>query len=114
MNKTNYLPTKKLNTLPANHFYQIYDYKRFETKFGLATVLSLQNRFTNERFTVFLPKRYNNLIPDDDGNNVDDYKELPRTIRFLPNYQFAFMGKQYGNDYEQYEVKFRKNPQLLK
>ena len=114
MNKTNYLPTKKLNTLPTNHFYQIYDYKRFETKFGLTTVLSLQNRFTNERFTVFLPKRYNNLIPDDDGNNVDDYKELPRTIRFLPNYQFAFMGKQYGNGYEQYEVKFRKNPHLLK
>ena len=45
---------------------------------------------------------------------MDDYKELPRTIRFLPNYQFAFMGKQYGNGYEQYEVKFRKNPQLLK
>ena len=59
---------------------------------------------------MFLPKRFNNVIPDDDSNSEDDDGDLPKSIEFLNCYEIAFIGKRkLTNGYEQYEISFRKN-----
>ena len=108
MNHKNPLTTKKINELPVNEFYPIYYSRRLQTKFGSAILVYLRDN--KERFKVFLPKRFNNMIPDDDSDSEDDEGDMPRTIGFLNYYEIAFIGKRkLTKGYEQYEIRFRKN-----
>ena len=108
MNHKSPLPTKKINELPVNEFYPIYYSRRLQTKFGPAILVYLRDN--KERFKVFLPKRFNNMIPDDDSDSEDDEGDMPRPIGFLNYYEIAFIGKRkLTNGYEQYEIRFRKN-----
>ena len=53
-----YLPTKRLQELPLNSYFQLYDHHKVHTKYGEAVLAYLLDQNTEERFKVFLPKRF--------------------------------------------------------
>ena len=52
------LPTKRLQDLPLNDYYQICKHHKVHTKYGEAVLAYLLDEDTEERFKVFLPKRF--------------------------------------------------------
>ncbi len=79
MNNRNQLPTKSINELPKNYYCKIYDQKKLHTKYGEAILVYLYDTEAKQRFKVFLPKRYNNMISHDDSDGEDDGSEFPKT-----------------------------------
>jgi formylmethanofuran dehydrogenase subunit D len=90
MNQRNQLPTKSINKLPLNYYYKIYEQKKVHTKYGEAILVYLYDSETKQRFKVFLPKRYNNMISYDDSDSVaeqsygedDGNSEFPTSLEF--------------------------------
>ena len=68
----NYLPTKQLQDLPINYYYQVCDHSRMvQTKDGVAVLAYLFDPNTEEKFKVVLPKRFNSMT-----DLLDDYEVL--------------------------------------
>ena len=99
----NYLETKKIKDLKKSYFYEIYNAKRIQTIYGPSTLLYLYDNESNKRFTVFLPKRYNDRIHD----GSSDGPEFPYSIGALTNFKIKFVLK-IRNSSEQYDVEFRR------
>lgn len=55
-----YLPTKKLTELETNKIYKVSGVRQVKTKFGLKTIVDIENTFT-----VFLPGRVSKLFEED-------------------------------------------------
>ena len=66
-------------------------------------LLYLYDNEANERFTVFIPKRYNDRIFDGSSNGP----KFPYSIGALTNFRIKFVLK-IRNSMEQYDVEFRR------
>jgi hypothetical protein len=110
MTNRNSLPLKHLNELPVNYFYRIYRSKRLQKKYGQSLLVYLFDYDTKEKFTVFLPKRYNNMIPDDDSDSDDDESDnMPKSIGFLDYFDVAFTGASKSNNIPTYNITFKRS-----
>ena len=104
------LPLKHLQDLPVNYYYGIYNQRRLQTKYGEALMVYLFDYGTKEKFKVFLPKRYNNMIPDDDSDSDDDESDnLPKSIGFLNYFDIAFTGSSKSNNIPTYHINFKRS-----
>ncbi len=112
--KGGYLPTKKIQELPINHYYRIYKYKRCNGTYGESLLIFLYDYDTKEKFITFLPKRFNDRIKDDDENSSDEGEDFPRTLGFLTQYDIAFKGEtKLKYNRKRYEVDFKKSDAIF-
>ncbi len=65
------LETKKLKDLPVGSQYIIVDMKAVDTKYGRSIIAILKSEVTGEEFKVFLPKRYADILSNDEI--IDDF-----------------------------------------
>src|SRR5438093_4350321 len=97
MNNKNYLPTKRINELCLAQWYAIYKAKVVTTKFGKSILMWLYNSENDEKFTVFLPSRYNYLIynskeSDSPSEPTEEDNEKPKAFCLLHYYDIAYIG----------------------
>ncbi len=110
MNNRKPLPTKHIQDLPVNYYYRIYNHRRLQTKYGEALMVYLFDYDTKEKFKVFLPKRYNNMIRDDTSDSEDDESDnMPKSIGFLDYYDVAYTGCNKFNNICKYNIEFKRS-----
>jgi len=59
-----------ISELDTDREYPIFRAKGITTKFGLKTLLTIQDADSTAALQIFLPKRYSEVISDDDIDNI--------------------------------------------
>ena len=105
------LPLKHIQDLPVDYYYRIYRAFRQQTQYGQSLLVYLIDYDTQEKFKVFLPKRYNKMIPSDDSSDSDDDESdnMPKSIGFLNYFDVAFTGASKWNNLPMYNIRFKRS-----